>query len=74
MKYRYIHILVNRIDEQGKTMLDYCIGFEAQRAAHEVALKHGWTSIRQENEEINKSQKFEWITSKSVLTIGFGSN
>lgn len=56
-QHRHIHILVNRIDEYGKAMPDNYIGFEAQRAAHEVALKHGWTSIRQENEEKRKNQK-----------------
>lgn len=58
-RHRHIHILVNRIDEQGKAMPDNYIGFEAQRAAHEAALKHGWTSIRQKNEEKRKSQKEE---------------
>ncbi|AJA69570.1 Relaxase/mobilization nuclease domain [Myroides sp. A21] len=47
--------MANRIDEKGKTLKDNYIGFQAQRIAHEIALKYGWTSIRQENE--NKKEQ-----------------
>lgn len=51
----YIARIANRIDENGKALKDNYIGFEAQRIAHGIALKYGWTSIRQENE--NKKQR-----------------
>lgn len=54
-KHKHIHILANRIDENGKALKDNYIGFQAQRIAHEIALKYGWTSIRQENE--NKKEQ-----------------
>lgn len=60
-EHKHIHIIANRIDENGKALKDNYIGFEAQRIAHEIALKYGWTSIRQENE--NKKQ----ITSNTNL-------
>ncbi|TDS64404.1 relaxase/mobilization nuclease domain-containing protein [Myroides indicus] len=60
-EHKHIHIIANRIDENGKALKDNYIGFEAQRVAHEIALKYGWTSIRQENE--NKKQ----ITSNTNL-------
>ncbi|MGG5570618.1 relaxase/mobilization nuclease domain-containing protein [Myroides odoratimimus] len=54
-EHKHIHIIANRIDENGKAFKDNYIGFEAQRVAHEIALKYGWTSIRKENE--NKKQR-----------------
>ncbi|KZE77157.1 relaxase/mobilization nuclease domain-containing protein [Myroides odoratimimus] len=54
-EHKHIHIIANRIDENGKALKDNYIGFEAQRVAHEIALKYDWTSIRQENE--NKKQR-----------------
>ncbi|MDM1448311.1 relaxase/mobilization nuclease domain-containing protein, partial [Myroides odoratimimus] len=54
-EHKHIHIIANRIDENGKALKDNYIGFEAQRVAHEIALKYGWTSIRQENK--NKKQR-----------------
>ncbi|SEJ12577.1 Relaxase/Mobilisation nuclease domain-containing protein [Myroides marinus] len=54
-EHKHIHIIANRIDENGKALKDNYIGFEAQRVAHETALKYGWTSIRQENK--NKKQR-----------------
>lgn len=54
-EHKHIHILVNRIDENGKALKDNYIGFQAQHIAHEIALKYGWTSIRQENE--NKKEQ-----------------
>ncbi|MEC4116672.1 relaxase/mobilization nuclease domain-containing protein [Myroides phaeus] len=54
-EHKHIHIIANRIDENGKALKDNYIGFESQRVAHEIALKYGWTSIRQENK--NKKQR-----------------
>lgn len=54
-EHKHIHIIANRIDENGKALKDNYIGFESQRVAHEIALKYRWTSIRQENE--NKRQR-----------------
>ncbi|MEC4041908.1 relaxase/mobilization nuclease domain-containing protein [Myroides odoratimimus] len=54
-EHKHIHILANRIDEKGKALKDNYIGFQAQRIAHEIALKYDWTSIRQENE--NKKEQ-----------------
>ncbi|ALU24689.1 relaxase/mobilization nuclease domain-containing protein [Myroides odoratimimus] len=54
-EHKHIHILANRIDEKGKALKDNYIGFQAQRIAHEIALKYGWISIRQENE--NKKEQ-----------------
>ena len=48
-EHKHIHILINRIDENGKALKDNYIGFQAQSIAHEIALKYNWTSIRQEN-------------------------
>lgn len=56
-EHKHIHILANRIDEKGKALKDNYIGFQAQRIAHEIALKYGWTSIRQENENKKKQVK-----------------
>lgn len=54
-EHKHIHILANRIDEKGKALKDNYIGFQAQSIAHEIALKYGWISIRQENE--NKKEQ-----------------
>ncbi|MTG99252.1 relaxase/mobilization nuclease domain-containing protein [Myroides albus] len=54
-EHKHIHILANRIDENAKALKDNYIGFQAQRIAHEIALKYGWTSMRQENE--NKKEQ-----------------
>lgn len=56
-EHKHIHILVNRIDENGKALKDNYIGFQAQHIAHEIALKYNWTSIRQENE--NKKEQLK---------------
>ncbi|EHO07744.1 MULTISPECIES: relaxase/mobilization nuclease domain-containing protein [Myroides] len=56
-EHKHIHILANRIDENGKALKDNYIGFQAQRIAHEIALKYGWVSIRQENENKKEQMK-----------------
>ncbi|WP_121966976.1 relaxase/mobilization nuclease domain-containing protein [Myroides sp. N17-2] len=56
-EHKHIHILANRIDENGKALKDNYIGFQAQRIAHEIALKYGWASIRQENENKKEQMK-----------------
>jgi len=63
-EHKHIHILANRIDENGKALKDNYIGFQAQRIAHEIALKYGWISIRQENEN-----KKEQVKANQVNTL-----
>lgn len=53
--HKHIHVLLNRVQENGKLIQDNFIGKRAQHAAHRVALKYGMTSARElkyENESI----------------------
>lgn len=74
-EHKHIHILANRINENGKALKDNYIGFQAQRIAHEIALKYGWTSIRQENEnkkeqvKANQKQVAEEIKKEHYLVL-----
>ncbi|MDR0227478.1 MAG: relaxase/mobilization nuclease domain-containing protein [Flavobacteriaceae bacterium] len=74
-EHKHVHILANRIDENGKALKDNYIGFQAQRIAHEIALKYGWTSIRQENEnkkeqmKANEKQVAEMIKEAHYLVL-----
>lgn len=68
-EHKHIHIIANRIDENGKALKDNYIGFEAQRVAHEIALKHGWTSIRQENENKKRRANNTNLTAKNAIRI-----
>ncbi|MDR2221119.1 MAG: relaxase/mobilization nuclease domain-containing protein [Flavobacteriaceae bacterium] len=74
-EHKHVHILANRIDENGKALKDNYIGFQAQRIAHEIALKYGWTSIRQENEnkkeqvKANQKQVAEMIKEAHYLVL-----
>ncbi len=62
--HKHIHVLLNRVQENGKLVQDNFIGKRAQHAAHRVAIKYGMTSARElkyENEskraELNKNIK-----------------
>lgn len=46
-RHRHIHILFNRVDENGKLLKDNHIGKLAQWAAHRVAKKNGLISAKQ---------------------------
>ena len=46
-RHRHIHILLNRVDENGKLFQDHHIGKKAQWAAHRVAEKNGLISAKQ---------------------------
>lgn len=45
--HKHIHVLLNRVQENGKLIQDNFIGKRAQHAAHRVALKFGMTSARE---------------------------
>jgi hypothetical protein len=45
--HKHIHVLLNRVQENGKLIQDNFIGKRAQHAAHRVALKYGMTSARE---------------------------
>lgn len=58
-EHKHIHVLLNRVNPDGTLIPDNFISKKAQRAAHETALKHGWTSakvLKDEKEEISKNQ------------------
>ena len=46
-RHRHIHILLNRVDENGKLLKDHHIGKKAQWSAHRVAEKNGLISAKQ---------------------------
>ena len=46
-RHRHIHILLNRVDENGKLFQDHYIGKKAQWAAHRVAEKNKLISAKQ---------------------------
>ena len=46
-RHLHIHILLNRVDENGKLFQDHHIGKKAQWAAHRVAEKNGLISAKQ---------------------------
>ena len=46
-RHRHIHILLNRVDENGKLFQDHHIGKKAQWSAHRVAEKNGLISAKQ---------------------------
>lgn len=54
--HKHIHVLLNRVQENGKLIQDNFIGKRAQHAAHRVALKYGMTSAREIKYE-NKSKR-----------------
>ncbi|WP_300979267.1 relaxase/mobilization nuclease domain-containing protein [Flavobacterium sp.] len=62
--HKHIHVLLNRVQENGKLIQDNFIGKRAQHAAHRVAIKYGMISARElkyENESkraaLNKNIK-----------------
>jgi len=46
-EHKHVHLLLNRVQENGKLIQDNFIGKRAQHAAHRVALKNGITSARE---------------------------
>lgn len=46
-RHRHIHILLNRVDENGKLFQDHHIGKKAQWSAHRIAKKNGLISAKQ---------------------------
>jgi len=57
--HKHVHILMNRVKPDGKLIQDNFISKKAQRVAHEVALKQGWTSakiLKESKEAVNKNQ------------------
>ena len=62
-RHRHIHILLNRVDENGKLLKDNYIGKKAQWAAHRVAEKNGLISAKQIR--IGKIKEAESITMDS---------
>ncbi len=62
-RHRHIHILFNRVDENGKLLKDNYIGKKAQWAAHRVAEKNGLISAKQIR--IDKIKEAEQIQSGS---------
>lgn len=55
-EHKHIHVLLNRVQENGKLIQDNFIGKRAQHAAHRVALKNGLTSARELKQE-NESKR-----------------
>ena len=62
-RHRHIHILLNRVDENGKLLKDNYIGKKAQWAAHRVAEKNRLISAKQIR--IDKIKASEDLTSDS---------
>lgn len=62
-RHRHIHILLNRVDENGKLFKDHHIGKKAQWSAHRVAGKNGLISAKQIR--IDKIKASEDIKSNS---------
>lgn len=54
--HKHIHVLLNRVQENGKLIQDNFIGKRAQHAAHRVALKYEMTSARELKHE-NESKR-----------------
>ena len=61
--HRHIHILLNRVDQNGKLFQDHHIGKKAQWSAHRVAEKNGLISAKQIR--IDKIKASEVIDSNS---------
>ena len=62
-RHRHIHILLNRVDENGRLLKDNYIGKKAQWAAHRVAEKNALISAKQIR--IDKIKASEDLTSNS---------
>ena len=62
-RHRHIHILLNRVDENGKLFQDHHIGKKAQWSAHRIAEKNGLISAKQMR--IDKIRASEGIKSDS---------
>jgi hypothetical protein len=57
--HKHVHILMNRVKPNGQLIQDNFISKKAQRVAHEIALKQGWTSakiLKESKEAVNKNQ------------------
>jgi len=61
-KHNHIHILMNRVNFDGSLIKDSNIGLNAQRNAHETALKHGLISawkVKEANEREREKSNLE---------------
>lgn len=46
-KHKHIHVIANRVQDNGKLLPDHFIGKKAQTAAHEIAVDRGLTSAKE---------------------------
>ncbi|MGJ8744423.1 relaxase/mobilization nuclease domain-containing protein [Polaribacter sp.] len=46
-KHKHVHIILNRVKTDGTLIRDNFISKKAQFVAHEVAIRHGWTSAKE---------------------------
>ncbi len=64
--HKHIHIIANRVKEDGKLIPDHHIGKKAQWAAHRVAKSHGLVSAKEKMINKLKSQKHQTNFDKSL--------
>jgi len=58
-EHKHVHILLNRVNFDGSIINDSFISNDAQKAAHEIALKNNLTSARNIKDEKEQKQKNE---------------
>ena len=46
-EHKHVHIILNRVKQDGTLIKDSFISKKAQFVAHEMALKHGFTSAKE---------------------------
>ncbi|WP_405565282.1 relaxase/mobilization nuclease domain-containing protein [Polaribacter sp. Asnod6-C07] len=73
-EHKHVHIILNRVKNNGTLIKDSFISKRAQFVAHEVAIRHGWTSakelkIKKEQERILLYKKVRKIIKKAHYLV-----
>ena len=65
--HKHVHILMNRVKQDGKLIKDNFISKKAQRIAHEVALKYGYVSAKELKKEKELKSKATNLKIKQII-------
>ncbi len=56
-KHQHVHIVVNRVDNDGKTIKDNWIGLRGKKVAQQLTLKHELVQVQKKNLELTYLEK-----------------
>lgn len=56
-KHQHVHIVVNRVDNDGKTIKDNWIGLRGKKVAQQLTLKHELVQVQKKNLELTHLEK-----------------